>query len=85
VNNVINYAGTQSLVITISLNSNSIITTINWDGSGFDKHQSTKGIGLKDMENRVDLVNGKMVIEMAWGEGVASGLGYLLWCPHKHH
>jgi two-component system, NarL family, sensor kinase len=68
VNNVIKYAGTQSMVITICLNSNSIITTINGDGSGFDKHQSTKGIGLKDMENRVDLVNGKMVIETAWGE-----------------
>jgi two-component system, NarL family, sensor kinase len=69
VNNVIKYAGAQSLLITICLTSNSIITTINDDGSGFDKQQSTKGIGLKNMENRVDLVNGKMVIETAPGEG----------------
>jgi two-component system, NarL family, sensor kinase len=69
VNNVIKYAGAHSLVITICLTSNSIITTINDDGSGFDKQQCTKGIGLKNMENRVELVNGKMVIETAPGAG----------------
>ncbi|KKX50446.1 hypothetical protein L950_0210075 [Sphingobacterium sp. IITKGP-BTPF85] len=43
--------------------------TIEDDGVGFDKNQITKGLGLKNIENRVQLINGTVDITSAKGEG----------------
>ncbi|WP_197086313.1 sensor histidine kinase [Sphingobacterium sp. IITKGP-BTPF85] len=67
--NVIKYAQANNVIVQISQNDNLLNLTIEDDGVGFDKNQITKGLGLKNIENRVQLINGTVDITSAKGEG----------------
>lgn len=69
ISNVIKYAQANNVIVQISQNDNLLNLTIEDDGVGFNKNQITKGLGLKNIENRVQLINGTVDITSAKGEG----------------
>lgn len=69
ISNVIKYAQANNVIVQISQNDDLLNLTIEDDGVGFDKNQITKGLGLKNIENRVQLINGTVDITSAKGEG----------------
>ena len=69
ISNVIKYAQANNVIVQISQNGNTLALTVEDDGVGFDTSKVTYGLGLKNIENRVRLINGKVDIHSAKGEG----------------
>lgn len=69
ISNVIKYGQANNVIVQVSQNDNLLNLTIEDDGVGFDKNQITKGLGLKNIANRVQLINGTVDITSAKGEG----------------
>lgn len=67
--NVIKYAQAKNVIVQISQNENTLILTIEDDGIGFDKSEITYGLGLKNIENRIRLINGTVDIVSEKGNG----------------
>jgi signal transduction histidine kinase len=79
-NNMVKYADCKSAWITLSVDNNILIMSINDDGKGFDVSQiaahtklkngeSLGGNGLKNMQARADDVNAKLCITSKINEG----------------
>ncbi|MFC4163817.1 ATP-binding protein [Epilithonimonas zeae] len=69
ISNVIKYAQANNVIVQISQDGDTLTLTVEDDGVGFDKSKITYGLGLKNIENRVRLINGKVEIHSAKGEG----------------
>ncbi|GGG66106.1 tetratricopeptide repeat-containing sensor histidine kinase [Epilithonimonas arachidiradicis] len=69
ISNVIKYAQANNVIVQISQDGNTLTLTVEDDGVGFDKSKITYGLGLKNIENRVRLINGKVEIHSVKGEG----------------
>jgi two-component system sensor histidine kinase UhpB len=60
VNNILKYAQAEKASISISINKVDILLVIADNGVGFDPSVKTKGIGLKNIENRTEMLDGVM-------------------------
>lgn len=69
ISNVIKYAQANNVIVQISQNENILNLTIEDDGVGFEKSEIVYGLGLKNIENRVRLINGTLDIISHKGEG----------------
>lgn len=69
IGNALKYAQASNIIVQISQNNNLLQLTIEDDGIGFDKKEITEGLGLRNIENRVRLVNGRVDIISSKGEG----------------
>lgn len=69
ISNVIKYAQANNVIVQISQNENILNLTIEDDGVGFEKSEIVYGLGLKNIENRVRLINGTLDIISQKGEG----------------
>ncbi|SFI84522.1 tetratricopeptide repeat-containing sensor histidine kinase [Myroides guanonis] len=69
ISNVIKYAQAQNVIVQISQNEKTISLTIEDDGIGFNKSEINYGLGIKNIENRVRLINGTLDIISKKGEG----------------
>lgn len=69
ISNIIKYAQASNVIVQISQNENILNLTIEDDGIGFEKSEIVYGLGLKNMENRVRLINGTVDIISSKGEG----------------
>lgn len=69
ISNVIKYAQAQNVIVQISQNEKTISLTIEDDGIGFNKLEINYGLGIKNIENRVRLINGTLDIISKKGEG----------------
>jgi len=69
ISNITKYAQASSVIVQISQNNNLLNLTIEDDGIGFDKSVITYGLGLKNIQNRVQLINGTVEINTNKGEG----------------
>lgn len=69
ISNVIKYAQASNVIVQISQNYNTLILTVEDDGVGFDSSKIIYGLGLKNIKNRVRLINGKVDIHSVKGEG----------------
>lgn len=69
ISNITKYAQASSVIVQISQNDNLLNLTIEDDGIGFDKSVITYGLGLKNIQNRVQLINGTVEINTNKGEG----------------
>ncbi|MER1986681.1 MAG: ATP-binding protein [Solibacillus sp.] len=68
--NVVKYAQASEVAIRIVKHGTNIEMTIRDNGQGFDcKNITSAGLGLKHMEERVDLVNGKFELRSSKGNG----------------
>lgn len=68
-NNIIKYAQTTEVTITIKAVNKNMILTVADNGVGFDVTQNKKGIGLKNIKSRVELYSGSSNIISAPGKG----------------
>lgn len=69
ISNVIKYAQANNVIVQVSQDGNTLALTVEDDGVGFDRSGVTYGLGLKNIENRVRLMNGKLDIHSEKGEG----------------
>lgn len=69
ISNVIKHAQASNVIVQISQADDTLNLTVEDDGSGFDKTVIKYGLGLKNIENRVRLINGTVNILSARGEG----------------
>lgn len=69
ISNVIKHAQAQNVIVQISQNEKTISLTIEDDGVGFNKSEINYGLGIKNIENRVRLINGTLDIISKKGEG----------------
>ena len=68
-NNIRKYAKAKKATITIKTDDENIYFSIADDGVGFDTTQKARGIGLKNISNRVKFYSGNMNVISAPGEG----------------
>jgi two-component system, NarL family, sensor histidine kinase UhpB len=69
VSNILKHANARKISITIDADSSDFTLAIEDDGIGFNAQKRTKGIGLKNIENRCTLLGGTMSIVTSPGEG----------------
>ncbi len=72
-NNIIKYADAKEVLLQITKNDHQLTITIEDDGKGFDiaTIKNKDGIGLHSMQNRIELLGGKMDIDTAIGKGTS--------------
>lgn len=67
--NIRKYSKANNVSIQISNNTDFVVMKIEDDGIGFNKESVKKGIGLTNMERRVELLNGEIAIESEINKG----------------
>ncbi len=68
--NSMKHAECRSVAITLARQSNKIQLMLTDDGKGFDmENMETKGVGLKSMQKRVEMINGLFILESKKGSG----------------
>lgn len=70
-NNVLKHAGTEHSELSIEFGRRNVTVIIADDGIGFSRREidEQKSFGLRGLQERVDLVSGKLVIKSRQGEG----------------
>lgn len=69
VNNIIKYAQAKNAVISLEADAGILNMTVSDDGVGFDTSQASKGIGLRNIQNRIEYYSGTMNIISSPGNG----------------
>jgi signal transduction histidine kinase len=72
--NIHKYANAKNCEITFANQDNQLQIKIKDNGAGFDSEKSASGIGIKNMNSRVQSINGKINIESKIGEGTLLNL-----------
>jgi signal transduction histidine kinase len=71
-NNSIKHAECSEISIQLLSRDNVLVLTYSDNGKGFDKAQlREKGFGLKNIENRVQLIAGKINWDTSLGNGMS--------------
>lgn len=78
INNIIRHATATYTIINLSCEGDDAELIIEDDGQGFNTSTIRKGAGLKNIENRVYLINGTFSIESAKGKGTSIMIRYPL-------
>ena len=69
ISNITKYAQATNVIVQISQHMNILNLTIEDDGIGFNKSEMVYGLGLKNIQNRVQLINGTVDISSKIGDG----------------
>lgn len=69
VSNIIRHARANSITIKLQSDAEFIVFSIEDNGQGFDPQHHKKGMGLKNIANRVALFDGRVDIESSPGKG----------------
>jgi PAS domain S-box-containing protein len=67
--NIFRHAAAHKVFIQLSRSNEAVELEITDDGKGFSQAKVTKGLGLKNMYNRVELFGGRVILQSAPGEG----------------
>ncbi len=78
INNIAKYAQATQVTIELTCQQKSLNLTISDNGRGFDPQGKYLGNGLKNMEARARMIQGKMVIQSKPGEGSRTQLVFPL-------
>lgn len=68
-NNIIKYADAKKVEISLGQETNEFIIKVKDDGKGFNTGNAKKGIGLRNIQSRLQLYKGNMQIESSPGNG----------------
>jgi len=69
-NNAIKHAGANQIIVQCSESDRSLLLTVEDDGRGFNPQEvGKKGLGLKNVENRVALLHGSVEMDSHAGRG----------------
>ncbi len=69
ISNAVRHSMAQNVHIQLINHGDSVVLSVEDDGIGFDLKLRSKGIGLKNIESRVKLMNGELDIETTPGRG----------------
>jgi signal transduction histidine kinase len=69
INNVVKHAQVEELQVEVVEVDGSVVVTIRDDGSGFETSRPGAGFGIVGMRERVELVDGRLVIDSTPGRG----------------
>jgi two-component system, NarL family, sensor histidine kinase DevS len=69
INNVVKHAQAETLQVEVVEADGSVVLTVRDDGSGFETGRPGAGFGLVGMRERVELVDGRFVIDSTPGRG----------------
>ena len=69
INNVVKHAQAERIQVEVIEAGGSVHLTVRDDGNGFDPSRTDGGFGLIGMQERVELVGGRLSIESARGRG----------------
>jgi two-component system sensor histidine kinase UhpB len=67
--NILRHANADKASISIEIRDGLLLLTISDDGIGFDRIKRSKGIGLKNIEDRTEMLEGEMMINSSPGTG----------------
>lgn len=67
--NIIKHASARHVAVKIEETANELRLFITDDGVGFNANKKTKGIGLRNIEARLQMVNGRMHVMSSVGNG----------------
>ncbi len=67
--NTYKHANATLVNISFKYEKNLLTLTVSDNGSGFDLNKSRKGIGLKNLDSRIEEINGKLKIESKINKG----------------
>jgi two-component system NarL family sensor kinase len=70
-NNVIKHSGASNCDIRLTSNASGIYVELKDNGKGFDTKSAKTGIGLQNIQSRVNSLNGKLSIDSASGKGTS--------------
>lgn len=71
-NNAMKYAKASQILVSCSQNKDVFFITVEDNGIGFDVSQDNRiGMGLRNIKNRVDFLNGKLEIDSALSKGTS--------------
>jgi two-component system, NarL family, sensor kinase len=70
-NNVLKHAGATQVLIQLLAEGNKLVVNVEDDGKGFDTStlKKAEGIGWKNIQSRIDFLNGKLDIQSSIGKG----------------
>lgn len=68
-NNIIKHANASNVLVELLENSESVDLIIRDDGKGFNPKEKSNGIGLTNIQNRAELLNGSLQIISAPNKG----------------
>jgi signal transduction histidine kinase len=71
---VLRHAGNASSVVRLDLDGDHIAVEIDDDGPGFDEPTTPRGMGLQIVQDRVDALDGTLVVDSAPGGGTTIAL-----------
>ena len=71
VTNTVKYAQANAFTVEFNLENSLFSMQIRDDGKGFDMNNSSKGIGLKNMKERAQHINGEFCLNSGVGKGTS--------------
>jgi signal transduction histidine kinase len=74
INNVLKHAGASQVWISVSQSGNIISLTVSDDGVGLAEPTKSAGMGMSNLKNRVEALNGKVIVENRAGKGLKIGV-----------
>ena len=69
--NIIKHANAQQVSVDVSLQNSNLIIHIKDDGKGFQVQKKRKGIGMKNIQSRVQKLKGVLEFTSTIGEGTS--------------
>jgi len=78
VNNIVKYAESKNVTISIHADRHAMHIVVIDDGKGFDVNKKRKGIGISNMIHRVESFNGEIAIESSPGKDAKHRLNTVL-------
>ena len=69
--NALKYANASQILVSCSQNKETFFITVEDNGIGFNVSENRSGMGLKNIKNRVEFLNGKLEIESSENKGTS--------------
>jgi len=71
INNAVKHSGGKEINVQLLADRSSISLSVEDDGKGFDQKKEMKGLGLKNIHQRVSYLDGKLTIDTGIDQGTA--------------
>lgn len=68
-NNIVKHARAKNVLIRLTMNPQNYVLHVTDDGKGFEMDKIKKGVGIMNIQNRMELFNGKAEISSEPGKG----------------
>ncbi|WP_245189590.1 sensor histidine kinase [Lunatimonas salinarum] len=77
-NNAIKHAEPSTIEIDISQDADRLLLEVTDDGKGFDKQLSYSGLGLRNLQSRMEAIEGKLDLDSSPGVGTRISMSIVL-------